>query len=306
MDTPGVAKEVDARIAFASAVTQAPVIDGKLDEECWKAAVPFSGFRLSHDNLLAAPLQASFRALYDEKAIYLGIEIMLPGAGQVREDLKAKPLLGGDGNPLDKTGDVYAARHSVEVFIQPPDRSRYVLYVASLDGYRYDGCGLDGAWNGQWTCGTSAGEDRWCLEMMIPAADLQLEKIPSTEGWRLNIIVNSESNYSTWSAVGHDFHNPFAFGALVTKDFPQWRADKMKEWTVARKQAADNAHKPGLMFGDRLTRTEAFTQTLPETTGGGDFGWEKITPVCALMNFVDAAYRSMLAEIRYADFFANE
>lgn len=302
-----VPKEYDERIAFASmAAAPAPAMDGKLDEQAWQSAVPFSGFRLTREQTLLAPQQAYFRLLYDEKAIYLGIEIMLPDARQVLEDLKANPLKDSAGKPHDKTGDIYTDRHSIEIFIQPPGQARYVQYMVSLDGYRYDGAGMDASWNGQWTYGISAEKDRWFLEMMIPAADLKLEKVTSTEGWRLNITDNRESNYSTWSAVGNNFHNPFAFGALVTKDFSQWRKEKLQEWTAARKNAGAQADKPGLMFADRLEQTDKFIRNFPPITDGEKLDWAKITRVYALMNFVDAVYRGMTAEMMYARFFAGE
>lgn len=295
-----VPKEYDARVAFASAATQAPVIDGRLDEACWKAAVPFSGFRLSHEQTLLAPQQASFRALHDETAIYLGIELMLPDAQRILDDLRAAPF------KEDKAGDVYTDRHSVEVFIQPPGQARYVQYMVSLDGCRYDGVGMEKSWNGQWTRAVSAGDDRWLLEMMIPAADLKLEKITAAEGWRLNVVDNKDGNYSIWAAVGNNFHTPFNFGALVTRDFSRWREEKLQAWTAERAEAAAQSDKPGLQFADRLERTEEFTRTLATQTAGEQAGWEQITRTYALMSFVDSVYRVMDAEMMYARFFVGE
>ena len=149
------------------------------------------------------------------------------------------------------------------------------------------------------------GEDRWCLEVMIPAADLKLEKVTSTEGWRLNITDNREGNYSTWSAVGNNFHNPFAFGALVTKDFPGWRQEKLQGWGDARQKASAQADRLGLAFTDRLERTERFARTLPAKAEGEKLDWETVTRVFAQMNFADAVYRAMDAEIVYARYFAT-
>ena len=297
-----VPEEYDERIAFAPAVSPAPAIDGKLDEECWKSAVPFAGFRLYAEQICFAPSQIYFRILHDEKALYFGMEIMLPDAQGVFEKLKVDPIKDSDGKPMAKTGDVWSGRHSVEIFIQPPGQGRYIQYVVSLDGYRYDGVGKDGSFNGNWTYGMSTGKDRWFLEMMIPASDLKLEKITSTEGRRLTVARNTESFYSTWSAVGHDFHNPLNFGTLITKDFSEWRTEKLQEWGAMRKKAADKAEELGLTFGNRLERTERFTQTLPATTGGEKLDWERITRVYMLMNFVDGVYRVMNAEMMYAGF----
>jgi len=301
-----VPKEYDERIAFAAPAAQPPVIDGKLDEDCWKATIPFSGFRLSHEQTLLAPQQSSFRVLFDEKALYLGIEILLPDARQAMEELTAVILKDAAGNPREKTADVYTSNHSIEIFIQPPGQSRYIQYVASLDGCRFDGTGLGKQafeWNGQWTSGISAETDRWFLEIMVPAADLNLEKIDSTEGWRLNVVDNKDGNYSTWAAVGNNYHNPFNFGALVTKEFPQWRREKIELWDAMRKKAAEQADRPGLRFTERLEKTEKFTRTFAAQENGEKLDWATATRIYALMNFVDSVYRVMDAEILYADYF---
>jgi len=238
--------------------------------------------------------------LYDEKAIYLGIEIVLADAERILNDLKAAPLKD------EKVKDVYRDRHSVEIFLQPPGEARYIQCVVSLDGYRYDGVALDNSWNGQWTYGISVGKDRWCLEVMIPASDLNLEKIESTEGWRLNIVDNREGNYSTWAAVGNNYHNPFGFGALATKDFSRWRQEKLQGWDEIRKKAAEGADKYGLAFADRLARTGEFSKAIPGTSGSDKLDWETVTRVYTLMNFVDTVYRVMDAEMSYARFFTGK
>lgn len=296
-----VPREYDERIAFAPSVAEAPVIDGKLDEACWKTAVPFSGFRLSREQTLLAPEQASFRVLYDDQAVYFGIEIPLADAESVLAELKAKPRKGDQG------GDVFSDRHSIELFLQAPGQSRYIQCVAALDGCRYDGTGVgkeNSAWTGQWTFGVSAEKGRWRLEVRVPAADLNLKTIPAGEGWRLNVVDNREGNYATWAAVGNNYHTPFNFGALVTRDFAAWRQEKLAGWEVLRKKAAAGAETYGLAFADRLERAAAFAQALPAPADGKTPGWETITSVYAQMNFVDAVYRGMDAEMAYARLFA--
>jgi len=292
-----VPQEYDERIAFAPATATAPVIDGQLDEECWKAATPFSGFRIASEQGLLVPEQASVRAAYDEKAIYLGFEIPLADADRVLAELKAKPRKG------DPAGEVYSAQHSIEIFLQPPGQARYVQCVASLDGCRFDGTGLgkeNAAWTGQWTFGIRAAKDRWTLEMRIPASDLNVRRIASTEGWRLNIVDNREGNYATWAAVGNNYHSPFSFGALVTQDFAVWRQGKLNTWDTLRQKHSAAAEKLHLAFTDRLGRTARFSQALPAPTAGARLDWQAITRIYAQMNFVDAVYRGMEAEIAYA------
>jgi hypothetical protein len=304
-DVARVPTKYDRRVAFASAASPAPVIDGRPDDECWKSAVAFSGFRLYSDNTCLAPEQTQFRLLHDEQALYFAIGIMLPDAQQVSGDLKTTPL-SDDHTVDDQTGEVYSGRHSVEIFIQPPGQSRYVQCVVSLDGYRYDGVGLDSSWNGNWTYAMSVGKDRWFLEMRIPASDLKLEKITSTEDWRLNVVRNMESFYSTWSATGNDYHNPFAFGTLITQDFPDWRQERLRAWDAMRKKAVGQGAQRGLLFADRLERAARFTETLPVKTDGAKLDWEMTTRLYMLMNFVDGVYRGMDAEMMYAAFFVEK
>lgn len=292
-----VPKEYDERIAFAAAAATAPVIDGQLDQDCWKAATPFSGFRLATEQGRLAPEQASVRVSYDERAIYLSVEIPLADAERVLADLKSEPRTG------DPAGDVFSRRHSVEIFLQPPGQARYVQCVVSLDGYRFDGTGLgkeNAAWTGQWTFGIRAGKENWSLEVRIPASDLNLQKIESGEGWRLNLVDNRDGNYAAWAAVGNNYHNPFNFGALVTKDFAAWRQDKLNAWETLRQKLSADAEKLGLAFADRLDRTARFSQSLPAPTDDNTLDWQKITRIYAQLNFVDAVYRSMEAEVVYA------
>jgi len=298
-----VPKEHDQRVAFAAAAATVPVIDGKLDDACWKAAVPFSGFRLVHEQTLLAPEQASFRVLHHVQAVCLGIEVPLANAERVLADLK------GNASGSQPAGDAYSDRHSIEIFLQPPGQSRYVQYVVALDGRCFDGTGLgkeNSGWTGQWRHGISATTDGWRLEIMAPAADLNLETIPSAEGWRLNVVDNREGNYATWAPVGNDFHNPFAFGALVTKDFGAWRAEKLQGWEAMRQKAAAGAKQYGLAFANRIERTAAYARALPAQAPGKTLDWETITRIYAQMHFVDSVYRGMDAELMYARFFRRK
>lgn len=293
-----VPKEFDERIAFAAAATKPPAIDGRLDDECWKSATPFSGFRVTSEQGLLVPEQASARVAYDPEAVYLGIEVPLADADRVLADLESAARRG------DPTADAYSARHSVEVFLQPPGQARYVQCVASLDGCRFDGTGVgkdNFAWNGQWTFGVHAAKQGWTLEMRIPAGDLTLPKIESAEGWRLNLVDNRDGPYGTWAAVGNNFHNPFGFGALVTRDFAVWRQDKLAAWDTLRRTIADAAARLRLDVTDRLDRAARFAESLPAPAADKQLDWQTVTRTYARMNFVDAVYRAMEAEISYAD-----
>ena len=296
-----VPEDCGERVVFANETSKPPVVDGKLDDECWRRTTAFSGFRGYLDQTVLAELQTRFRVLRDNDAFYFGMEIMLPDARQVLEKLSGQPLLDVKGMPRDKNGDVYTARHSIELFLRPPERPGYFQFVVSLDGYRYDGSDAGGAaWNGNWTSAIGAGEDRWFLELRAPARDLGLERITPGEEWGLNVVRNKETAYSTWSAVGGDFHNPSGFGRLQAIDFEQWRAAKAKDWESARKTLLDAADQG---VDERLRRIDAYSAALGPVREDEAMDWEAVTRRYGGLAFIDWSYRVMREELCYRRLF---
>ena len=61
---------------------KAPVLDGKLDDPAWQKAPLVSSFLLYGTDKLA-PVQTSFRVLYDDKYLYFGIHCDEPDMGKL-------------------------------------------------------------------------------------------------------------------------------------------------------------------------------------------------------------------------------
>jgi hypothetical protein len=289
------------RVAFASDATGALTLDGRLDEETWGKAVRFGGFRLRSDQgLLAAP-PTEFRVLFDRQNLYFGFEIPLADCRQVAEELKASPLRNSEGNPLGKT-DTYTSRESIEVFLQAPGKSRYCQFVASLDGYRYDGAGMDGSWNGTWDFHVGLAADRWFLEMKIPVKDLGVDSTAPAEGWKLNVCSNRRSQLSTWAAVGSNFHNPYAFGNLILQDFATWWARQPALGIKRKAEILRAAGTRAALYSQRLAAIDAFS---PETSAAhaSTRSWEAITRAYSQWDYIGYAYRCLAEEVRYGNFF---
>jgi hypothetical protein len=288
------------RVAFSSETVEPVVIDGKLNEPAWGQAIPFSGFRSIGDQNFLSAIQPSFRVLFNAEALYFGIEIPLSNASQVLDELQCQPFLDKDGKPLPKN-DTYTSRESIELFLQTPGKGNYIQYVVSIDGYRYDGNGKDALWNGNWKCAVTATNDRWFLEMRIPANDLGVEQIAPTEGWLLNLCCNLISGVCTWSAVGGAFHNPALFGKMVTQDFEKW---KTLQPLLRMKKKAEILQASGTirpLYVERLANADAF---LPDTgQNGKTLDWEVVTRAYSQINYTGYTYRCAEEEIRYLNFF---
>ena len=288
------------RIAFASPAAGAITPDGLLDEPSWAAAVAFSGFRPHADQQLLAPAQPSFRVLYDDQALYFGVEIPLPNARQVLDELAHQPLADAQGQPRPKT-DTYTSRHSVEFFLQAPGQSGYRQLVISLDGYRYDGSGMDRTWDGDWDCGIHAAEDRWFLELRVPVTDLGVLQTAPAEGWRLNMCINQPGGGLTWAAVGGNYHNPDAFGRLIAQDFTTWRNELPERLRQRREEIARAAGAEASLYAERLATLEAALS--PGTPDTPPANWQAVTRAYAQLDFVAEAYRRLAEEVRYRSFF---
>lgn len=292
-----ISAELSTRVAFASEATEPIKLDGRLDEPSWKKAIKAGGMRAYLDQNSLARAADGFRVLYDDGALYLGIEIMQPDCPQVLERLKGDPLKKKDGSILPKDG-TYTSRHSVELFLQPPGRSRYYQLIPSLDGYRCDGAGMDADWNGKWEFAVQAEADRWVLEIRIPASDFELQKLAKDSRWRMNICINKEGLYATWAAVGPAFHNPDAFGELILSDFQQWSEARTTERATALKRIKDESAAAGLGYDDRLAAIETYVQGMKDD-GAKDMDWEAMIKRYAVLNYVDYSYRCIQQEINY-------
>lgn len=304
-DLRPVEDDLQERIAFASDAGGVITVNGSLDEPGWGQAVACGGFRSHVDQSCLAPVQPSFRVIRDEGNLYFGFEIPLAGAEQVLKTLESEPLVNPAGTPLPKI-DIWNGRHCLEFFLQAPGQSGYRHYAATLDGYRYDASGKDKEWNGDWECGIRAAADRWFLEVRVPATDLGVERIAPAEGWRLNVCNTQPGGVaSTWAAVGFDYHKPFYFGGLIAEPVARWREAKVKGLAERGQQMAPAATALGLRFERRLGKAEAFVDGMRNTAVHESLDGNAATRLYSQINYVDAAYRCMAAELAYATFFTG-
>lgn len=295
--------ECDARIAFAYERTDAIKIDGIPNEKAWKKAPAFGGFRSYYSQAFLVPLKSNFRILRDDENLYFLFESALPDAASVLNELKSKPLKNKDGSLKDKSRDVYTARYSIELFLQAPGNAAYCQFVASLDGYRYDGTDKNKAdWRGSWKFATSVKGDKWFTEMRIPAKDFNLKSIEKMKEWRLNAAVNYEGNYSTWAAVGGDFHKPYSFGRMITSSYNDWAklTKEGLETRIARIQR--NAIKQGLSFSS-LEGVKEFKKSINNESCKGKADWKKITKAYLQIAFMERACKSMESIIKFRKYF---
>ena len=206
----------------------APVIDGIMNDRCWKAAASISLTRCADGKKSSYP--TTVRASYDSEYLYVGFECQDPDA--------ASTITGKDG-PVSE-------QEHISVYIDAGcDSNSYAVIDIAPTGALYDAFVLISA-DGEskktlkdWNCvgirssisvhgeGAAPGtKDRfWSVEMALPFKEfLTAERNPPMPGdsWRINFYRTELTNVRDRSAFAptgsEDFHIPSRFARLLFGD----------------------------------------------------------------------------------------
>jgi hypothetical protein len=192
----------------------APKIDGQLDDAAWKDAALVSGF-VAYDKHERATVQTAFRAVYDDQALYIGV--------QCDEPMWQKLVVGTPGMRDDHAG-VFRSE-AIEIFIDPKhDHADYFQIAVNISGSIFDGRGTDPSWNGKATAAGAVSEGKWSLEVRIPWADLGIRNPQPGTVIGLNVCRDrnlGDKEWTTWSPIAANFHDPLHFGHIVLSGTPE-------------------------------------------------------------------------------------
>jgi len=219
---------------------QAPVIDGVLDEPAWQQATLVSGFTY-YDKPELAPVQTSFRVVYDDRALYLGV-------------ICAEPALAGlqlTRPPRDSL-EIFQGE-CVEIFVDPRhDHQRYFQFGIGVGGSLYDSEDYDsGHWNSAAQATAHRGVGEWSVELAIPWDDLGVEPRPGRVlGFNVarDRYLGPAREWSNWSQTDSNFHDAPRFAHLVLSASPAQMG-----------QLADEFRKGGRTGPVRIFSTQGFT-----------------------------------------------
>ncbi|MGQ9648735.1 MAG: sugar-binding protein [Phycisphaerae bacterium] len=201
----------------ASRVMQPPVVDGRLDDEVWKAA-PLITDLLSNKRQ-PAKFATEFRLVDDGEAIYVSVLARKPDISRLkcRDEADAPHKMWNDD--------------CIEIFLDPQaTRQRYYQYIVNASGLI--ACSYCGDFSVDLFAEAAAGrtEDAWTLEVRIPFSTFGAAPAPG-ERWGMNLTRGREPKAqgerrenSLWCPTDSNHGNPGRFGYLVfgglTDDLP--------------------------------------------------------------------------------------
>ena len=195
-----------------------PVVDGELDEACWKSLKPVGDFYLWRGNGKQSKVQ-TVKAAHDGAWLYAAFVIERP-----HSDVIESTVADHDGN--------VSSDDSVELFIDPgTDGDLYFHYMLSVRNVRAErSCHpkqaalRDLGWNIPWRSATKVTETGWQAEVAAPLSvlaahgpleklrmNLCLNRILVTVN-HMNVPIAARRESLSWAPVERGFHEPARFG----------------------------------------------------------------------------------------------
>jgi len=200
-------------IYSAVKTAEAPAIDGRLDDACWKKAEQTQPFVAIGGGPVA--VQTVGMLAYDQANLYIAIVCPEP----------AMPRLKG----LIDTNDVKDMDESVEIFIDSRySRSNYLQFRVSILGGRdtHDQINIRNDLTPEWRGAAALNAESWAVEVAIPLSLLGVA-VDDASLWGLNLnrqrLMGQGDMWTCWSATKGPFASPHRFGRLIFSPYSTWR-----------------------------------------------------------------------------------
>lgn len=199
-------------LAYSAAkVREAPAIDGRLTDACWRGLEQTRP--LTCIGGAAAPIVTTAMACWDAKNLYVAFT-----CGEPLMEAVNRRKTDGSMNSFDE---------SVEIFIDTDqDRFTYLQLRVDICGIRdthrnHDpDTALDNRWNGA----AAQGQDQWTVEAAIPWSLVADRRPDESTVWGLNLnrnrSISPQGGWTCWSDTHGGFHAPSRFGNLVFFPYP--------------------------------------------------------------------------------------
>ena len=165
-------------VIHAARLERPVVVDGRLDEDIWKLAVPADGFtQLNPVEGARATQRTEVRIAYDADAIYVGARLHDTGTVSRRLGRRDSDLPGSDWLTV--------------IFDSYHDHLTGFSFSVNPSGVRRDartaGDEDDGSWDPVWEAATTIDAGGWTAELRIPLSQLRF-RAEREQTWGVQVI----------------------------------------------------------------------------------------------------------------------
>jgi len=188
----------NTQVLTAIRVDRGPHLDGNLDDEVWRRALPFTGFRMVFPSMGDPTERTELRILYDNNHLYIGIYCY--------DSEPAKIAANSMAHDADDEGE---SDDLVKVLLDPfqDKRNAYVFFV-NPRGARSEGLAFGEHsslnWDGIWDARSRIQPDGWSSEMKIAFKTVSFK--PGLTKWGINVerYIPRKQETIRLSGVGQD------------------------------------------------------------------------------------------------------
>ncbi len=171
-------------VLHAVRVSKPPVIDGDLSDAAWQQAPELTDFtQHDPDDTKPPTMRTSVRVLYDDKAIYFGLQM---------EDTHPPTAILTRRDSFVQTDFI-----SINIDSQHDRLSgaAFTIYPSGtqVDSVLFNDIGEDGSWDAVWNSGTKMSDHGWTAEVRVPFSQLRFPEKP-VHVWGLNITRRTVRN----------------------------------------------------------------------------------------------------------------
>ncbi|MDH7602624.1 MAG: DUF4091 domain-containing protein [Armatimonadota bacterium] len=211
-------------IALCAKTAASPVVDGRLDDQCWKRQPSITQFVLSKDG--GRPqCQTQVLLAYNDGGLFIAFRCFEPETSKL------------------VTGQQFVWRNdSVEVLIDADrDREGYIQLIGDVSGNKFQQlAGIPAEtpnrqWNTGWKFAAAKGLNEWTAEVFVPAEAL---RVPLREGTviRANFARNRKPvmEASSWTRRTGDIRQALYFGNVLLGSKPAAASAFLEQFRLTR------------------------------------------------------------------------
>jgi len=223
----------DGRRTVTAVESRTPItLDGALDEEVWRIAVPAAEFLQAepHEGQPATEL-TEVRLAFDREALYIGVVCHSSDpASLIINDIR-KDFVAGEQDSFEIILDTFADRRNGFVFVTNAVGAKSDAQIAN------EGRDVNTSWDAVWTVATRRDASGWSAELRIPFKTLRFES-GSGRIWGVNFSrrIRGKNEIDYWSPVPR-VYNLYRAGLAGTltglPDASQGRNLRIKPWVAA-------------------------------------------------------------------------
>ncbi|HVR63033.1 MAG TPA: DUF5916 domain-containing protein [Polyangia bacterium] len=240
------------------------VIDGKLDDAAWRLAIPSDTFTQHQPSEGAPPSERTeVRVLYDDQAIYVGIDCWQLHAPIVRRLMRRDRELPSDGVWFD----IDSRRDGVSAF-------HFGINAAGslIDAIHFNDVDYSSAWDETWQARVADTPQGYSAEFRIPLRVLRFDALPAQDfGLQVRRFIDARQEYDDWAfyprnAAGYVRY----FGRLEgLADLRQGSPVELRPFALGRLRARQDPGDGTRAFGNDWHATaglDAKAHVTPELT----------------------------------------